>query len=164
MSSDPDQPTDNASLIARAFAGFGPAYFKWVQSRFAKGGVSFARMRLLGALHKMGPQIMSGLSDELGVTARNVTALVDGLEAEGLVRRIPHTTDRRATVIELTAEGADFGCQMAAGGHLEAIAELFRDLTPMEQRQLLKIVTKLQGLLSQRGFGGGCMGAEAEEE
>ena len=47
MSSDPDQPTDNASLIARAFAGFGPAYFKWVQSRFAKGGVSFARMRLL---------------------------------------------------------------------------------------------------------------------
>lgn len=163
MSSDPVQPPDLASQIARAFAGFGPAYFKWVQSRFAKDGVSFARMRLLGALHKMGPQIMSGLSDELGVTARNVTALVDALEEEGLVRRVPHITDRRATVVELTPNGAEFGCRMAAGGHLEAIAELFRDLTPSEQRQLLRIVTKLQGLLSQRGFGGGFPSADSEE-
>ena len=156
MSSDYSMPPDNTTLIARAFAMLNPAYFKWVQSCFAKEGVSFARMRLLGALHRMGPQIMSGLSDELGVTARNVTALVDALEKEKLVRRTPHESDRRATVVELTQEGAEFGCRMASGRVMEAIGELFRDLTTTEQRQLLQIATKLQELLAQRGFGGGC--------
>jgi DNA-binding MarR family transcriptional regulator len=164
MSSDPAQQPDNATLLARAFAGLSPAYFKWVQSRFAQEGVSFARMRLLGALHRLGPQIMSGLSDDLGVTPRNVTALVDALEKEGLVRRMPHETDRRATVVELTREGAEFGCRMASGRLMEAIGELFRDLTTTEQRQLLHIATKLQGLLAQRGFGGGCPGTDVKEE
>jgi len=162
MSSDPEQQPDNATQLAKAFAGLSPAYFKWVQIRFTQEGVSFARMRLLGALHKMGPQIMSGLSDDLGVTARNVTALVDGLEKEGLVRRRAHETDRRATVVELTDEGAEFGCRMASGKLIESIGELFRDLTPTEQRQLLHIAKKLQGLLAKRGFGVGCPGDEDE--
>jgi DNA-binding MarR family transcriptional regulator len=110
----------------------------------------------------MGPQIMSGLSDELEVTARNVTALVDALEKEKLVRRIPHESDRRATVVELTQEGAEFGCRMASGRVMEAIGELFLDLTPAEQRQLLQIASKLQGLLAQRGFGGGCLGGDGD--
>src|SRR5882724_3011841 len=150
-----DDAPDGALQIAQAFARFGPAYFKWVKSQFAACGISFARMKLLGALHHGGPRIMSELSEELGVTARNVTALVDALETEGLVRRVPHATDRRATVIELTKTGASHGCQMAGGTHFEAIAALFRDLTADEQNQLLQIVTKLQGLLAQRGFTGG---------
>jgi DNA-binding MarR family transcriptional regulator len=164
MSRDPVQPPDDATLLARAFAGLSPAYFKWVQSRFAQEGVSFARMKLLGALHRMGPQIMSSLSDDLGVTARNVTALVDALEKEGLVRRMPHETDRRATVVELTQAGAEYGCRMASGKLMESIGELFRDLTPTEQQQLLHIAAKLQGFLAQRGFGGGWPSTTAEEE
>lgn len=152
MSRDPGTP-DTALLLARAFAGFGPTYFKFIQSRFAESGVSFARMRLLGVLHRTGPQIMSGLSEELDVTARNVTALVDGLEAEGLVRRVPHPTDRRATVVELTEVGKGYGCQMAAGGHLDAIADLFRDLPPADQCELLRILGLLQEGLARRGFG-----------
>jgi DNA-binding MarR family transcriptional regulator len=163
MSRDSVKDLGSATLLAREFAALSPAYFKWVQSCFAKEGVSFARMKLLGALHRMGPQIMSGLSDELGVTARNVTALVDGLEKEGLVRRVPHVTDRRATVVELTHEGAEFGCRMSSGRLMEAIGELFRDLTPTEQKQLLHIASKLRGLLEQRGFPGGCMGEDEKK-
>src|SRR3989337_2175600 len=88
------------------FADFGPCYMRWVKSRLQDRGLTYARMRLLGALHCGGPQIMSSISDELGVTRRNVTALVDALEEEGLVRRRPHPTDRRATVIEMTGRGA----------------------------------------------------------
>ncbi len=155
MSSETAPSPDGALRLAHAFANFGPAYFKWVQSQFAACGVSFARMRLLAVLHKLGPQIMSSLSDELGVTARNVTALVDALEGDGLVRRVPHATDRRATVVELTEAGARHGCMMADGSHLEMIAALFRDLTEEEQGQMLSIVTKLQGLLARRGFTNG---------
>src|ERR1700689_4436603 len=109
MSSDSPDQLDHPTLLARSFAGLSPAYFKWVKSRFTQEGVSFARMKLLGALHRMGPQIMSGLSDELGVTARNVTALVDALEKEGLVRRVPHEKDRRATFLQMTKGRAKLG-------------------------------------------------------
>src|SRR5215208_8539042 len=98
--------TEGSSLrLVDEFAAFGPMYLKWVRSRLQDSGMTYARMRLLGALHCNGSQIMSSISDELGVTRRNVTALVDALEEEGLVRRKPHPTDRRATVIEMTEQG-----------------------------------------------------------
>jgi DNA-binding MarR family transcriptional regulator len=100
----------------------------------------------------MGPQIMTDLSDQLGVTARNITALVDALESEGLVRRTPHSTDRRATVIELTPEGVG-----AAGELVEAfrqkIASLFRDLPVDDQRDLLRLVDALLLALQKRVHG-----------
>ncbi|QEG31900.1 Transcriptional repressor MprA [Gemmata obscuriglobus] len=148
-------------MLARAFASFGPVYYKWLRACFAESGVSFPRMKLLGALHSSGPKIMSELGEELGVTARNVTALVDALEGEGLVRRVPHTTDRRATVIELTPAGAKYGLEMASGGHLDKVAELFRALSADEQEQLRRLVAKLESLLAGRGFGtGGLCGGD----
>ena len=57
---------------------------------------------MLGALHfSEGPVIMRNPGEELGVTPRNVTKLVDELEAEDLVRRLPHPSDQRATLVEL---------------------------------------------------------------
>jgi DNA-binding MarR family transcriptional regulator len=41
----------------------------------------------------------------LEVTPRNITGLVDGLEGAGLVRRVPHPSDRRAALVELTVAG-----------------------------------------------------------
>ena len=65
--------------------------------------MSYARLKLIGMLHVKGPMIMSELGARLDVSARNITKLVDALEQEGLVRRVAHCTDRRATVIETTA-------------------------------------------------------------
>jgi DNA-binding MarR family transcriptional regulator len=45
------------------------------------------------------------LADRLGLTAGSVTSLVDRLEARKLARRIPHDTDRRVVLIELTKKG-----------------------------------------------------------
>lgn len=164
MPTDSSGGPDNALKLARAFALFGPVYYKWLRACFAESGVSFPRMKLLGALHSSGPKIMSELSEELGVTARNVTALVDALEGEGMVRRVPHATDRRATVIELTPAGAKYGMEMASGSHLDKVAELFRGLSADEQNQLHQLVTKLEGLLAARGFGpgGGCAPGDSE--
>jgi DNA-binding MarR family transcriptional regulator len=92
---------------------------------------------------------MRCISAELDVTARNVTALVDGLEADGLVRRVPHPTDRRATVIELTPAGAGVGCKVLAPFH-EKVAGLFRELTPADQRELLRLMESLLVSLQRR--------------
>ena len=56
--------------------------------------MSYARLKLVGMLHVKGPMIMSELGARLDVSAQNITKLVDGLEHEGLVRRVAHCTDR----------------------------------------------------------------------
>src|SRR5512134_2335199 len=83
---------------------FAPAYQRWSESLLVEKGLSPQRLRILGSIHERGPRIMSELKKELGVTATNVTALVDSLEKDGLVVRTRHPTDRRATVIELSSK------------------------------------------------------------
>ena len=144
---------DLSLRLVDEFAAFGPAYIKWVRSRMQEPGVSYARMRLLGALHCGGPKIMSSISDDLGVTRRNVTALVDALEEESLVRRLPHPTDRRATIIELTGEGGRT-MDTLYDKHRRAVAELFVGLSEEDRRDLVRLL----GLLREglRGEGEAC--------
>ncbi len=137
--------------LVEEFAAFGPAYMRWVKSRLQEGSISYARMRLLGTLHCNGPQIMSSISDELGVTKRNVTALVDALEEEGLVRRRPHPTDRRATVIELTGQGLETTDSMYEE-HRVAVSELFAGLSEDEQRELMRLLGSLRNALRREGI------------
>jgi DNA-binding MarR family transcriptional regulator len=96
---------------------------------------------------------MTSISDELGVTRRNITALVDALEEEGLVRRRPHPTDRRATVIELTPEG-ERRTDAMYDEHREAVAELFYGLSEEDQRELIRLLGLLRGALRREGVSG----------
>lgn len=134
------------------FAAFGPAYMKWVRSRMGGRGLSYARMRLLGALHCGGSRIMTGLSEDLGVTQRNITALVDALQQEGLVRRLPHPTDRRATVIELTEEGSRV-MDTLYDAHRGAVAELFQTLSRKDQQELVRLLGLLRAGLGREDAG-----------
>ena len=126
------------------------------------------RLHLLRVLQAGGPQIMSALGEHLGVTPRNVTVLVDGLEAEGLARRVQHPQDRRATIVELTDAGQQMiGAAFAA--HIDRVAVLFERLTQREQATLLKIVTKLSDELAALGASpcepaGASLGAGGQQE
>ncbi|MFH9012188.1 MarR family winged helix-turn-helix transcriptional regulator [Streptomyces sp. NPDC017943] len=69
-------------------------------------GVTPAQSRLLRTLAHWGsPPRMADLAERLEVVPRAVTTLVDGLEASGLVRRVPDPANRRVIRIELTDEG-----------------------------------------------------------
>jgi DNA-binding MarR family transcriptional regulator len=127
-------------------------FMRWVHSLIEDAGGSPARMRLLGVLHCKGPQIMCGLGGELGVTPRQVTNLVDALEAENLVRRKAHPTDRRATLVEITPAGAEQAGQMWQVFQ-EKVATLFRDLSARDQRELLRLMETLLASLRQRTRG-----------
>ncbi len=97
---------------------------------------------------------MSELSEELGVTPRNITALVDALEEEDMVQRRPHPTDRRATFVELTADGTDL-CRGAFTEHVGAVADLFDALSPDDQEELARLLGQLQAALHSRGIATG---------
>ena len=143
------RPAGLASQLVDAFDQFGYAYMRWKQRRTAAAGLSHARLRLLGALRCGGPRIMSDLSEELQVTPRNITALVDALEHEGLVERRAHPTDRRATVIAVTPL-AEARCDQMYLEHAAAMAQLFSELPEADQRELLRLLTALKEALRRR--------------
>ncbi|WP_285727727.1 MarR family winged helix-turn-helix transcriptional regulator [Psychromicrobium xiongbiense] len=72
-------------------------------------GLKFARYELLALLgfSRHGTLPMSKASALLQVHPTSVTNVVDRLEKDGLVRRAPHPTDGRATLIELTQSGRE---------------------------------------------------------
>ena len=67
-------------------------------------GMSFGRTRAIRRLARE-PLSMGELAAALGIDPPNATVLVDDLEAQGLVRRRAHPTDRRAKVVEATRKG-----------------------------------------------------------
>ena len=137
--------------LADEFAAFGPAYTRWIRYQLRDSEVSHARMRLLGALRVGGPRIMSEISEELGVTRRNVTALVDALEEEGHVRRKSHPTDRRATLIELTDRGEESAGRLFEE-HRAAVAEVFEPLPETDREELIRLLGQVRKALHHRGI------------
>lgn len=75
-------------------------------------GLTPAQSRALGTIarctHRDGDELrLTGLAERLGIAPRSATEVVDALQEKGLVQRAPSPTDRRATALSLTAEGAE---------------------------------------------------------
>lgn len=107
-------------------------------------GLTESRAHLLLVLHEHGPVTQRVLADALDVAPRTVTGLVDGLVASGHVTREPHPTDRRATLVTPTADGAEAAGALAEG-RLELAEALFADWRPP---RLESLVTGLDEVLS----------------
>ena len=72
-----------------------------------------------------------------------MVALVDDLEARGLVRRRPHRGDRRKNVVELTAAGHD----IARRGARRVDDAERRFLAPLNEREAQQLKGALASLL-----------------
>ncbi|MEU8579568.1 MarR family winged helix-turn-helix transcriptional regulator [Streptomyces sp. L500] len=69
-------------------------------------GITPAQSRLLRTVaHYEAPPRMADLAEHLEVVPRAVTTLVDALETNGAVRRVPDPSNRRVIRIELTDHG-----------------------------------------------------------
>jgi DNA-binding MarR family transcriptional regulator len=70
-------------------------------------GLTFARYEALMLLSftRTGALPLGKIGERLQVHRTSVTNIVDKLEADGLVRRVPHAADRRATLAEITPAG-----------------------------------------------------------
>jgi DNA-binding MarR family transcriptional regulator len=128
--------------VARAMLSFTGTFERWARHQVASDAPSYARMRLLYELHCDGPQRMADLAGALEVTPRSITALVDRLEADGLVRRGAHPTDRRATIITLTDDA--LAAVERSMEHQAAIAELFGSLSADDRAALVRITSDLE--------------------
>ena len=88
--------------------------------------ISFARYEVLMLLFfsKQGSLPMRVIGQRLQVHPTSVTNAVDRLESVGLVARRPHPTDRRATLIELTAAGRGVAVRATAALNSEVFADV----------------------------------------
>ena len=70
-------------------------------------GLTFARYEALVLLSfsRRGRLPMRVMGERLQLHPTSVTNIVDRLQADRLVRRVPHPTDRRATLVEITESG-----------------------------------------------------------
>lgn len=115
-------------------------------------GLTTARVHLLWVLQHAGPSTQRDLARLCEVTPRNITGLVDGLEASGHVRRTPHPTDRRSVIVELTAAAAGTMARMQSE-HAELNETLLSAVAPNDraavERGIAAIATHLENLVAE---------------
>ena len=77
----------------------------------------------------------SGLCKGMSYDPGAMTRMLDRLERRGLVRRVAHPNDRRASNLELTAEGKAVYPKLRDSA-MKVLNHFLRGFTPLEARQL----------------------------
>ncbi|MFT4220057.1 MAG: MarR family transcriptional regulator [Microbacterium sp.] len=107
-------------------------------------GLTFARYELLTLLSfsRSGRMPMASASARLQVHPTSVTNTVDRLEASGLVRREPHPTDGRATLVVLTDAGRALSREATAALN----AEVFEHpgLSADDTNELVRLLARMR--------------------
>jgi DNA-binding MarR family transcriptional regulator len=98
---------------------------------------------LLMHLWDRGPQRQADLAAEFDTDSASMTRTVQRLERAGFVRRQPDPEDGRATLVDSTPAG------MALRDRIEGLwaeleADTVGDMTPSQQRQLLRGLQRLE--------------------
>ena len=115
----------------------------------SKEGITRAQFHALRCVAN-GPVPMKDISEKMFVTRANITGLVDKLESKGLVKRVGHQRDRRATIIRLTPKGISVQKRLASK-YTDFMHDSLKVLTEEEQRNLRDALLKLQEGMSKAG-------------
>lgn len=100
--------------------------------------------KLLGADDAVaGPRTPAELAEAASVTRATMTGLVDTLERDGFVKRVPDTKDRRMMSVRLTAKGERFLRQFLPG-HFRVTCAVMATLSESERKTLVRLLTKVQ--------------------
>lgn len=97
---------------------------------------------VLDVLNKKGSMSLKLISDELMVTGANITCVMDNLEKDSLVKRVPSKTDRRVINAELTTKGKN-KIEKVYPEHVKNLSELSKKLSDSELKQLTNLLYKL---------------------
>ena len=86
----------------------------------------------------------SVIVERLLITTGSVTSLLDSLEKRGLIRRLPHPDDRRKLLIDIEPAAQTIVDELLPALHARERDVVSTALTTNEQRELLRIVAKVQ--------------------
>jgi DNA-binding MarR family transcriptional regulator len=102
-------PTKTASQADLRAAKQLLGFFPWIGQLWhgvaREGAGSIGRYKTFGILQGRGPIRAGELATLCGTTPSGMSEVIEGLVAEGHVRRVDDPTDRRAVIVELTDKG-----------------------------------------------------------
>jgi len=139
-------PGDKNKVALELWEKLSRAYdkIKRVQSRqMFENKLTAPQFGVLEILNKTGAVPLKKISGEMMVTGANITCVVDNLEKEGLVKRVPSKDDRRVILAELTSAGKN-KVESIIPQYIENISSATSGLTESEQKELARLLTKLQ--------------------
>ena len=133
--------------MAKQILGIVPWFGQlWSSAVRESGGGSIGRYKVLGTLSGKGPVRAGELATFCASSPSAMSEVIEGLSAEGLVRRVDDPTDRRAVVVALTEEGE---AELERVGDLmsAALVKLFEGLTADQRSRLRSAVADLNEIL-----------------
>ena len=106
-------------------------------------GLSLAKVNVLRHLvAERAPIALGQLADRNACVRSNITQLVDRLEADGLVTRLPDPSDRRSVLASVTAEGRRrYGAAMRVLDVQEGT--LVRELGASEAADVIRVLERV---------------------
>jgi DNA-binding MarR family transcriptional regulator len=142
-----EQPgLDTSSVAVVARIGRAAALLdRGLNANFARYGINrtgwdaLASLRRAGAPYRRTP---TELYRALMRTSGGITHIVDRLEGEGSVERVPDPADRRGLLVGLTRKGRGF-VDRVGPTHLETERRMLAPLTKQEQGELARLLRKL---------------------
>src|SRR5687768_9359223 len=112
---------------------------------FAEHGTSQGRFTVLCLLNRNPetPLCPADLADRAGVTRATMTGLLQGLEAEGLLKRTSSSDDKRMFYVELTPKGRRY-LDNILPDWFRRVGELMEGVTEKERVTMLKSLEKVR--------------------
>lgn len=114
----------------------------WEQAVVRDSPITLPQMHTLEILGQHAPLRMKELAARMGITTGTLTVNVDRLEKLGFARRLPHDTDRRSILVDLTPAGRDL-YEEHHGHHLSLTREIQAALSPEEVQLFEAVLGKL---------------------
>ena len=106
-------------------------------------GLSLAKLGALRHLAEAGQPLPLGqLAERIACVKSNVTQLIDRLESDDLVRRVPDPSDRRSVRAEITPQGRE-RYQAGMDALNAAESDLVAELEMADRDQLQRLLSRL---------------------
>jgi len=110
-----------------------------------KSGLTPAQFGVLEALYNKGDLQICEIIEKILTTSGNITVVIKNLEKDGLVKRNPHSKDKRSSMISLTEKGKQV-IESILPGHIKNIRNIFDTLTDEEKMTLKTILKKFKNI------------------
>lgn len=144
-----DQSVGQRTLVALSKVGLALREQAWKDT--APRGLNPTQAQVLMILARTAPSglRLSGIAEQIGVSAPTTSDSVSAMEGKGLVAKKPDPDDGRALAVTLTEEGRRAARELAEWPDL--LLEAVDVLDPTEEAVLLKALLKLIRGLQERG-------------
>jgi DNA-binding MarR family transcriptional regulator len=141
MATRPSENTEVAEFAGQLFFRLWRASHTRIAAALESVGLTPASFGLLNVLGAREGAMQQELGAAMGIDPSTMVSLIDALETDGLAKRRPHPTDRRARAVAITPKGRRV-LERARRMAVQVEGEVLRGLTAAERRELLTLLRR----------------------